>query len=267
MNKLSLRPLLIFTGKYPDDSLLDREGVANTAHLMKAAFFTKRGLNIPEENGCIIENDKFVSANGKIHDFISKLDSNKDIAFIYFCGHGFPDYKNNSVVLSVSDTTSKNWKYCGIKHSNIIEVLKQSSIKNYIIVLDCCNGGFLCGMGDGSIEPLSMVIDDENAEGVVYISSTLRDDMTAQTMFNDKYYIPFSYYFAKTLLDTDKTSTVEFSIQQIYDYVKKNLDNSIDYPSQCIIQSKGNINNKKLFKLCIDNNSNIISKEIFSFSI
>ena len=65
MNKLSLRPLLIFTGRYPDDSLLDREGVSNTALLMKAAFFTKRGLNIPEENGCIIENDKFVSANGK----------------------------------------------------------------------------------------------------------------------------------------------------------------------------------------------------------
>lgn len=266
MNKLSLRPLLIFTGKYPDDSLLDREGVANTAHLMKAAFFTKRGLNIPEENGCIIENDKFVSANGKIQDFISKLDPNKDIAFIYFCGHGFPDYKNNSVVLSVSDTTSKNWKYCGIKHSNLIEVLKQYSIKNYIIVLDCCNGGFLCGMGDESVESLFMLTEDENAEGAVYISSTLRDDVTMQTKFNDKYYIPFSYYFAKTLLDADKEVTVEFSIQQIYDCVKRNLDNNPDYLSQCVIQSKGSINDKKLFKLCTENNSNIKSKEIFSFS-
>ena len=73
MGKLSLRPLFIFTGKYPNDPLLDREGVANTAALMKTAFFTKRGLNIPEENGCIIEDDEFVSANGRIREFMALL--------------------------------------------------------------------------------------------------------------------------------------------------------------------------------------------------
>ena len=39
MSNLRLRPLLIFTSKHLDDPILDREGVANTAILMKTAFF------------------------------------------------------------------------------------------------------------------------------------------------------------------------------------------------------------------------------------
>lgn len=266
MNKLSLRPLLIFTGKYPDDSSLDREGVANTANLMKTAFFTKLGLNIPEESGCVIEDDKFVPANGRIRDFISSLNTEKDLALIYFCGHGFPDYKHNSVVLSMSDTTSRNWPYCGIRHDNLIEILKQCSIKNYIIILDCCNSGFLCGMGDESTDTMFMLPEDENAEGVVYISSTQRDDITLQTKIEDKYYIPFSYYFAKVLLGADETLGAELSIQQIYNSVKKSLDNTPNYFSRCAIQSKGDINNAKLFKRSVGNVGASESNKIFPFS-
>jgi len=266
MSKISLRPLLIFTGKYPDDPSLDREGVANTATLMKTAFFTKRGLNISEENSCIIEDDKFVSANGRIQDYISSLNSDKDLALIYFCGHGFPDYNRNSVILSMSDTTSRNWKYCGIPHSSLIEMFKQYSIKNYIIILDCCNGGFLCGMGDENVNSMFMLTEDENAEGAVYISSTQREDITIQTKFDGKYYIPFSYYFARILLGADESVDAELSIMQIYNRVKKNLESNPEYPSQCVIQSKGSIYDEKIFKLCIENNSNVKSDKIFSLS-
>ena len=266
MSKRLLRPLLMFTGKYPNDSTLDREGVINTSNLMKTAFFTKRGLNIPEENGCVIENDNFVSANEKIQDFISNLNSDRDVVLIYFCGHGFPNYRNKSVVLATSDTTSKNWLYCGIQHSNIIEMLKQYAIKNYIIVLDCCNSGFLCGMGDNSSEIVFKLTEDENSEGVTYISSTQKEDITIQMKMDDKYYIPFSYYFAKILLGMDETIGVEFSIQQIYDHVKKYLEKEENYPSTCEIQSKGGINETKIFKRCIENNKISQNEKIFSFS-
>lgn len=265
MKRLSLRPLLIFTGKYPDDPLLDREGVAHTAALMKTAFFTKRGLNIPEENGCIIEDDKFVSANVRIRDFISKLSPEKDIALIYFCGHGFPDYKHNAVVLSLSDTTSDNWSFCGIRHNDLIELLKQYAIKNYIVVLDCCNGGFLCDMGDKNTSSMFMLPEDENAEGAVYISSTQRDDITLQLKIEDKYFIPFSYYFAKILLNADTFVGNEFSIQQIYDHIQEEIKKNPDYPSQCMIQSKGNIRDAKLFKIYFEKPCNPNDNKLFSF--
>lgn len=266
MSKISLRPLLIFTGKYPDDPLLDREGVENTAALMKTAFFTKRGLNIPEENGCIIEDEKYVSANGRMRNFIEELNSDKDLALIYFCGHGFPDYKHNAVVLALSDTTSKNWAYCGIRHSDLIETLKQNSIKNYIVVLDCCNGGFLCDMGNGKNDSIFMLPEDKNAEGAVYISSTQRDTVTLQLKIEDKYYIPFSYYFAKTLLGAGNSVENELSIQQIFDGIEQKLNENSDYPSHCLIQKKGSIGDKKLFKIHVENDSVSNDKKIFSFN-
>ena len=266
MGKLSLRPLFIFTGKYPNDPLLDREGVANSAALMKTAFFTKRGLNIPEENGCIIEDDEFVSANGRIREFISNLNSEKDLALLYFCGHGFPDYEHEAVVLSLSDTTSKNWSFCGIRHSDLIEIFKQHSINNYMVILDCCNSGFLCDMGDESATSMFMLPEDENAEGIVYISSTQRDDVTLQLKIEDKYYIPFSYYFAKILLDTDTTIESNFSIQEIYDRIQEKLKKHPDYPAKCAIQSKGNIKDTKLFKIYVEKLHDLNKKKVFSFS-
>lgn len=272
MSKLRLRPLLIFTGKYSDDSILDREGVANTATLMKTAFFSKRGLNIPEENGCVIENDKFVPANEKIREFISNLNSEEDIAFIYFCGHGYPDYKRSSVVLTMSDTTSNNWLFCGIPHRDLIELLKQHSVKNYIIVLDCCNSGFLCDMGNQSTNSIFMLPEgeetdgDEETDGAVYISSTHRDDTTAQTIIEGKYYIPFSYYFANALLGTDDFSENDFSIQQVYDYVKKQLDKNPKYLSQSMIQTRGKINIAKIFKHYTYLSDTAKNEKRFSFS-
>lgn len=266
MSKLRLRPLLIFTSKYLDDPLLDREGVANTAALMKTAFFSKRGLNISEESGCVIENDKLVPANGKIREFISNLNSEEDIAFIYFCGHGYPDYKNNSVILTMSDTTSNNWSFCGIPHRDLIELLKQRSVKNYIIVLDCCSSGFLCDMGNESNNPIFMLPEDENANGAVYISSTQRDDITVQTMFEDKYYIPFSYYFAKALLGIDEFAETEFSIQQVYDFVKKELDKNSEYLSQSIMQTKGKISTTRIFKRYTSAGNLMENEKTFSFS-
>ena len=253
MNKLSLRPLLIFTGKHSGDSSLDREGVANTAILMRNAFFTRRGLNLPEERGCVIENEKFVPANEKIQGFIGSLNAEKDLALIYFCGHGFPNYKDNSVILAVSDTTSSNWSYCGIQHNKLVEALKQRSIKNYIIILDCCSAGFLCNMGDERKSTMFMLPEDQNAEGAVYISSTQRDDITAQMKFEGEYYIPFSYYFAKILLGENESLGTAISIQQIYNSIENSLKNVPNYPSNCMIQSKGNINIAKIFKRPIVN--------------
>ena len=265
MSNLRLRPLLIFTSKHLDDPILDREGVANTAILMKTAFFSKRGLNIPEQNGCVIDNEKFVPANEKIREFISSLNIEEDIAFIYFCGHGYPDYKRNSVVLAMSDTTSTNWSFCGIPHCELIGLLKQHLIKNYIIVLDCCNSGFLCDMGDHEKNSIFMLPEDEKPEGAVYISSTQREDTTAQTIIEGKYFVPFSYYFANAILGTDNILDNDFSIQQIYEYVKRQVDKNPQYRSQCMIQTRGTINVENIFK----RHAHIAStkhEKLFSFS-
>lgn len=191
-----LRPILMFTGNYSSDPDFNRIGVKNTFSLMKQAFFTSNGLNLQEKDSCIIEDMPYIKAYGKLQDYIESLTS-KDIVLFYFCGHGFPDYKNNTVILSTTDTTKKNKDKCGIKHIDLIELLKNNGISKYIIIFDCCQAGFLCGMGDENVDA-SFDINkiDKSIQNAVYISSTLRDEQTIQKEIEGKFYIPFSYHFA-----------------------------------------------------------------------
>lgn len=241
-----LRPILMFTGNYLNEPSLNRPGVKNTLSLMKQAFFTSNGLNLLEKDSCIIEDMPYADAQNKLIDYIDSL-SNTDIVFFYFCGHGFPDYRNNNVILATSDTTTKNKNHIGIKHKELIDMLKEHGVTKYIIVFDCCNAGFLCGMGDAEID--SSFVIDSNIPNVVYISSTLRDERTNQREIDGKLYIPFSYHFAQVILKCPQEVHYEFSIHDIYKAVDRILKSDEDYQASCTSQQCGNLWDAKIFEI------------------
>lgn len=244
-----LRPILMFTGNYDADSSLNRIGVKNTFSLMKQAFFTSNGLNLQEKDSCIIEDMPYTKAYDKLQEYVEHL-ANDDVVFFYFCGHGFPDYKNNTVILATTDTTRRNKDKIGIKHIDLIELLKNYGISKYIIVFDCCQAGFLCKMGE---EPIDESFDigkiDKDIQSAVYISSTLRDEETVQKEIAGKFYIPFSYYFATYILNRPKTVDSEFSIHEIFEAVDKELKNDSEYRATCISQQKGELWDEKIFEI------------------
>lgn len=258
MKNYMLRSILMFTGKYKNDPVLDREGVFNSLMLIKQALFTNAGLNLDENDSCIIEDRDYVQAWNDLKKYIKSVSTN-DIILFYFCGHGFPDYKNNAVVLSTSDTTSDNWDVCGIRHTKLIEIFKQNGVKNYIIIFDCCQGGFLCGMGDSKIDSVfKLDANDSGISDAVYISSTMKEQNTLQKKFGDKYYIPFSYFFAKYILEDSKSISKEFSIHDIYESVSSKLRADETYPAICIEQKKGNfLWDAKLFELNLENSKRV----------
>ena len=244
-----LRPILMFTGTYSSDSSLNRVGVKNTFSLMKQAFFTSNGLNLQEKDSCLIADMPYVKAYEKLQDYVESLTSS-DIVFFYFCGHGFPDYKNNTVILSTTDTTIKNKDRCGIKHIDLLELLKNNGISRYIIVFDCCQAGFLCGMGDESIDASFDIKNiDKSIQNAVYISSTLRDEKTIQKEIDGKFYIPFSYHFATYILNRPKVTDLELSIHEIFDAVDKKLKNDSEYPATCTSQQRGTLWDEKIFEI------------------
>lgn len=244
-----LRPILMFTGNYSSDPDFNRIGVKNTFSLMKQAFFTSNGLNLQEKDSCIIEDMPYIKAYGKLQDYIESLTS-KDIVLFYFCGHGFPDYKNNTVILSTTDTTKKNKDKCGIKHIDLIELLKNNGISKYIIIFDCCQAGFLCGMGDENVDA-SFDINkiDKSIQNAVYISSTLRDEQTIQKEIEGKFYIPFSYHFATYILNRPKVIDLELSIHEIFDAVNKELQDDSEYFATCASQQRGSLWDEKIFEI------------------
>lgn len=247
MNRLKLRPILIFTGKYSSDASLNREGVKNTADIMKRAVFSDAGLNIPIEDGMIIEDENYVPVCEKINDFIQSLDNENDICLFYFCGHGFAEYEKEAVYLAMTDTTKTNWTTCGYDARRIIALIKASDIKHYIVILDCCHSGFLCGMGENEQEKIINIGEYEGAEGAVYIASTQADDMCNQICIENKYYVPFSYFLANAFMGNINSISNIFSIQEIFKLVCEKLNEIENYNTKCEIQCKNDFGNLPLF--------------------
>lgn len=270
MNRYKLRPLLILTGKYSDKNL-DRVGVTNTAKLLKKIFFDEEGLGIPTSEGKIIENSKYVSACNEISSFMQTLDPDNDIVLIYYCGHGFPNFEKNSVVLALSDTTSQNYKQCGLDSHELIDTIKNNSIKRYIVILDCCHSGYLCDMGDNNNNTFEATPVDwgKYTEGAVYIASTEDIDICEQIHIDGDYYLPFSYYFSQCLLDFLKKSRNAWdtlSIKQLYNLVQCKLKPYENYPHKCSIQDKSDFGDYPLFRLTFKDMSQTNSTNAFHFS-
>ncbi|OQB13703.1 MAG: B12 binding domain protein [Firmicutes bacterium ADurb.Bin193] len=240
-----LRPLLMFCGEYTNDTSLNREGVANTAEIIKQAVFSVPGLNINPDNGCVVENMAYVPACEKIAAFIQSINVEQDIAFIYYCGHGFPDYRNNTVHLAFSDTTRNTSLMCGYNAKALIELLKDSGVNRYILILDCCHSGYMCDMGADDI----IELESHLQEGYVHIYSARSTEICQQTKINDKYYIPFSYWLAKSLTNTNYQS---ISINNIYDKIKNEINllaKNTDYKANCGIQCTNSFGNNKIFNI------------------
>lgn len=241
----SIRPILVFTSEYTGNADFNREGVDNTKKLFDDAFFSSNGLNIPNEHSLILYNEFFVPACDKIKKYIRTIDKNNEILLFYFCGHGFPDHIKKTVYLAMSDTTDENYNTCGYNIQELISLIKENRIMQYIVILDCCFSGYLCGMGNGTEEPaeFSVGLDEK---GCVYISSTMSTETCRQIIINNRFYLPFSYYFANVLLGEYIENSVFWSIENVYECINKQLVSS-HYPCKTEIQQKDGLSNIPIF--------------------
>ena len=241
-----LRPLLIFNGTYERDSQLNREGVNNTAKLMKEAFLSMPGLNL-ECGDTFLENVSYVQGCEEIQRFVNALDSESEIPLIYFCGHGFPDFRNNTVHLAFSDTTKDTASKTGYDAKELIQLLQQHGQKRYILILDCCHGGYMNALGEHDEIILSSYLED----GYVHISSAKAMESCVQIEIDGQYQVPFSYSLADILSDPSSFAQA-FSMRELYDKVKETVERitkDTDYRASCSIQCSNDFCNEKIFKI------------------
>lgn len=84
---------------------------------------------------------------------INHFESDPDVntAILYFAGHGYLDELGGYIVTPDHETND-----VGISMNDILDLANQSSIRNKIIILDCCHSGvFGAQSKGGSITPIS----------------------------------------------------------------------------------------------------------------
>lgn len=257
---LSIRPILVFTSKYTSNKDFNRAGVDNSREIIELAFFTSKGLNLSKEDAIIVNNNSYVQANDRISEYIKSIDKNNDLCFFYFCGHGFADYSQKTVYMSFTDTTDKNFNACGYDVNRLVSMIKANRIKNYIVILDCCHSGFLCGMGEKTdIHSAETIIE---GGGGVFISSTMAQEVCYQTIIDGRYYLPFSYHFANVLMGKYCEKNKLWSINEVYKCVQDKLEIS-DYPCRTEIQCKSRLSDLAIFNIHGEGNQ---ERGFFQFS-
>lgn len=74
---------------------------------------------------------------------IKKLfeDDNVGTALFYFAGHGFIDANGQGEIVFPDNSTDRTTIYHGIRMDDIMKIVSKSTIKNKILILDCCHSG------------------------------------------------------------------------------------------------------------------------------
>jgi hypothetical protein len=112
----------------------------------------------------------------------------------------------------------------GIESQKINEIMAEYHIKYYAIILDCCHAGMhSLGSNDEPVYSIS-ISDYTDSKGAFFIP-TIEASRSVQTMdFGGKNYVPFSFYFFKTLQEGIINEYKRISFKELYDIVKQRLE-------------------------------------------
>jgi len=82
-----------------------------------------------------------VQTSGEVMAAINQLFSGEgDAALLYFSGHGYVNNTGAEIVMPQNLAVPGQY-YTGIQMADIMTIVNQSTIRNKIIILDCCHSG------------------------------------------------------------------------------------------------------------------------------
>ncbi len=161
------KALLIGINSYPTGNEL--KGCIEDIHQVAAAL-ERNGDGSPNFEVLMLED---VQTSAKAMDAIEQLftDNGSDTALLYFSGHGFVNTTGAEIVMP-HDIESGTQYYTGIQMSSIMDIVNKSTIRNKVIILDCCHSG---NMGKYKLEATGSIL-----EPGVSILTACRDDEYAE---------------------------------------------------------------------------------------
>jgi hypothetical protein len=145
-----------------------------------------------------------------------------DTVLVYFTGHGFRDAKG-TMYLAPLDCDYHDLAKTGIPVKWLRSAIDACPAKSKLLVLDSCHAGSEKGEGDQqSVAGEDLSDSFKDAPGVITIASSSAREKSQ--IWEEKQQSLFSYWFNQALKGhSDKDGDGEVNIDELYEYVRKNV--------------------------------------------
>ena len=133
--------------------------------------------------------------NGRLFQYVKPNISN---VFVYYVGHGAPDFDSNEAYFVPVDANPRNIKANGYRLQTFYDNLSKIPVKKMTVVLDSCfSGNSEKGMLFKNISPAMVKVKREfqGPANATLITSAATDQVS--TWYPDKKHSLFTYYFLK----------------------------------------------------------------------
>ncbi len=214
-------------------------GIEDYPHLPKVKYAKRdalavreyfyRILGVPEENIFFLLNQDATKA--RIEGHIKKIIPNsvlKDSTlYIYFAGHGAPDLEDEEPYLIPFDADIQFIRQSGYKLRDFYNDLDELNIKRIYVFLDSCFSGVASRdtkMLNDDMRPGILHIKDVQlaTDGVIALSASSSEQIS--NAYNEMKHGLFTYFLLLGMKgDADENYDNYISVNEIYDYVKKNV--------------------------------------------
>lgn len=222
MNKIQIRPFIIFNGIY-DDVRQNREGVINTKDFVSEILFGDKNLNYNREEAEVIVNGNCTDILKKLRSFLQKYNTRTDLILFYYCGHGCPGWSEKKLYLAMKDTDFDHPDDNALDVEKVTKLISEYCISYYAIVLDCCYSGLNYSMGDSKKQIINYIEEYDELKGSIFIPTAEANEKISTIEINGNQQLPFTYYFFDTLKKGIKNEFRRISFAEIIDVVKKKM--------------------------------------------
>lgn len=152
--------------------------------------------------------------------------SANDTILVYFSGHGFRDPQGN-MYLAPLDTDPANLAGTGVPVSWFRDQIAKCKASLKMLVLDACHAGSTKGAGQETNFGQQDLALFEKLEGVITLASSTAEQPSQ--MWDEKQQSLFSYWLNQGLKGhADEDGNGEVNIDELYDYVHRNVTQSAD---------------------------------------
>ncbi len=197
--------------------------------------YMKNMMGIPERNIFYRTNDgatsgefqKVFTSNGwldrRIKDSITSV-------IVYYAGHGAPDIKTGNSYLIPYDV-DPNYANTGFRLDKMYQSLASMQAKSVTVFLDACFSGvsrssemLVKGARSVKIKPPEP---ENKSDNLVVLSASTNDQYGSA--YPEKKHGLFTYFLLKGLRGFARTNKMQLTLQELYDYVQKNVQETAAY--------------------------------------
>ncbi|MBI2788173.1 MAG: caspase family protein [Elusimicrobia bacterium] len=197
----------------PAADFAERDATAVRDHLL--------ALGVPRRN-IVFAVDQQVTKTGimkYIEAWLPKRVTERSTVFVYFAGHGAPDFRTGKAFLVPSDGDPKYLRLSGYPLARLYEKVAGLKAKRVVVALDSC----FSGAGGRSVlakgtRPLVTTVDlGISADGRIVSMSAAGADQVSGTL-RDQGHGAFTYYLLKGL-NGEAGSGGSVTVKALYDYL------------------------------------------------